>query len=72
MERVCGTTAAMARPEHGHPPGILFHPYQCYMFRGLDAGPGRTGTQQFLHLVFLVGLCLGVAEKALGTVMAVL
>lgn len=72
VERVRGTTTAMARTKHGHPPRILFHPHQRHMLRGLDARFGGTGRQQFLHLVFLDGLCTRVAEQALGSVMAVL
>lgn len=62
----------MARPEHGHPPRLLFHPYQCHMFRDLDARSGGTGKKQFLHQVSLGGLCTWVAEPPLGSVMAVL
>lgn len=62
----------MACPKHGHPPRLSFHPYQCHMFRDLDARSGRTGKEQFLHQVFLGGLCIWVAEPPLGSVVAVL
>lgn len=62
----------MARPKHGHPPGILFHSYQRHMFRDLDSRSGGTGRQNFIHLVSLGGLCTRVAEQALGSIMVVL
>lgn len=62
----------MARPQHGHPPRFLFHPYQRRVFGDLDARSGGTGRQQSPHLISIRGLCTWVAEQALGSVMAVL
>ena len=43
VERIRGTPAAMARPKYGDPLGFLLHPYQCHLFRDLDARLGGTG-----------------------------
>ncbi len=62
VERIRGTTAAMARSEYGYPFRILFHPFQCHMFRDLDARSGGTGRQLSFLQGFSGGLCIWVAE----------